>query len=212
MALPRPVARWLAAPGGGRVPSARARGERAGRPAAGPSPLGRGGRAGAGLFAALGLAAACGSGVQFHGGEYRDAEIAFRVGPVPESWRRVDQEEARLAFRDDAARATVVVGGRCGKDADDVPLESLTHHLFLQFTDRVPLAQRRFPLDGREALRSELWARLDGVKKHFVVYVIKKDGCVYDFVRVADTADPARVGEFDRFVRGFAGHGATEDP
>lgn len=164
-----------------------------------------------GALALAWAAIACGSGVQFRGGEYRDDEIAFRVGPVPETWRRVEQEEARLAFRDDAARATMVVGGRCGLDADDVPLESLTHHLFLQFTERVPLGQERFPLDGREALRSELWAKLDGVRKHFVVYVVKKDGCVYDFVRVADDDAATRVEEFDRFVRGFVGHGATEE-
>ena len=61
------------------------------------------------------------------------------------------------------------------------------------------------PLDGRDALRTELIAELDGVPKHYIVYVMKKDGCVYDLMWIAalPTNDGARV-EFERFVQGFA--------
>jgi hypothetical protein len=147
---------------------------------------------------------ACAS-TTFDGHVYRSKEVAFRVGPIPESWRRVDSDLALLAFRDDPHRATVALNARCGKDGDDVPLQALTHHLFLVFTDRQVLSQRLRPLDGREALRSELTAQLDGVPKHFDVYVLKKDGCVYDFLYVADTsAPPQGLSNFERFVGSFA--------
>ena len=55
--------------------------------------------------------------------------------------------------------------------------------------------------DGREAMRSELVAKLDGVPKHYVVYVLKKDGCVYDFMRIAP--DQGDVAGFESFVQGF---------
>ena len=113
---------------------------------------------------------------------------------MPESWRRIEATGALLAFRDDARRATVAVNGRCGLDGDDVPLEALTHHLFLQFTERELVSQNRVDLDGREALRTEIVAKLDGVKKHYVVYVLKKDGCVYDFVYVSPGADAGEAG------------------
>ena len=61
-------------------------------------------------------------------------------------------------------------------------------------------------LDGREALRSELVGKLDGVPKHYLVYVLKKDGCVNDFVQVSD--GDAKT-EFDRFVRGFTTEGVS---
>jgi hypothetical protein len=141
----------------------------------------------------------------FDGHVYRNKEVAFRVGPIPESWRRIDSDLALLAFRDDPHRATVALNARCGKDGDDVPLQALTHHLFLVFTDRQVLSQSLRPLDGREALRSELTAELDGVPKHFDVYVLKKDGCVYDFLYVADTsAAPQGLPNFERFVGEFA--------
>ncbi len=150
------------------------------------------------------LGVACG-GAQFDGRVYRDDTLAFRVGPAPESWRAVSATHALIAFRDDPGRATIAVGGRCGKDGDDVPLAALTHHLFLHFTERDVLSQETLPLDGREALRTEMRAMLDGVPKHFVVVVLKKDGCVYDFMHIADRDAPeAGRLDFERFVRGFS--------
>jgi hypothetical protein len=137
----------------------------------------------------------------FDGRVYRSDDLAFQVGPVPSSWRSVSVDGARLAFRDDAASASVQVSGRCGVDGDDVPLESLTHHLFLHFTRRTLVKQERVVLDGREALRTELTAELDGVALQYIVYVMKKDGCVYDFIHVSPNGRGRT--EFERFVQGF---------
>ena len=144
----------------------------------------------------------------FDGRVYHDETMRFRVGPIPSSWRTITVDDALLAFRDDTANATVALNGRCGVDGDDVPLASLTQHLFLQFTEREPVAQQTRTLDGREALRTEITASLDGVKKRYLVYVMKKDGCVYDFMYIAaaPTADGSAgsSGEFERFVQGFS--------
>ena len=46
-----------------------------------------------------------------------------------------------------------MVNGRCGKDGEDVPLASLTQHLFLGFTEReIDCEQTVVPFDGREAM------------------------------------------------------------
>lgn len=156
----------------------------------------------AATLAALILSACASAG--FDGRVYRDDEVRFRVGPVPSAWRKLDVDDARLAFRDDSANATVAVNGRCGLDADDVPLTSLTQHLFLQFTDRVQTSQAKVSLDGREALRTEISAALDGVKKQYLVYVLKKNGCVYDFMYIAADSAPGSRADFERFVQGFA--------
>ena len=60
----------------------------------------------------------------------------------------------------------------------------------------------RFPLDGREALETQMVAKLDGVEKYFHVVVLKKDGCVYDFLQIA--GKPQDPEQFRYFVRGFA--------
>src|SRR4051812_18561919 len=147
-------------------------------------------------------AAACAS-TGFDGRVYRNGNLQFRVGQIPSDWRRIDADDALLAFRDDPANATVALNGRCGVDGDDVPLTSLTQHLFLQFTERELKSQQEQILDGRAALRTELVGKLDGVPKQFLVYVLKKDGCVYDFWRIsAPGADGGAA--FEAFVKGFA--------
>jgi hypothetical protein len=155
-------------------------------------------RASALLVASL-LVACASNG--FDGQIYKSDDVNFRVGPIPSGWRKVSVDGALLAFRDDGASATIQVGGRCGLDGDDVPLESLTHHLFLHFTERNLIKQDKLDLDGRAALRTEMTARLDGVERAYLVYVLKKDGCVYDFIHVSPSAQGRD--EFDRFVRGF---------
>lgn len=141
------------------------------------------------------------AGSSFDGHVYHQGDLFFRVGPIPSTWHPIEVDGALLTFRDDAAPATIAVNGRCGLDGDDVPLEALTHHLFLHFTDRKLISQERLELDGRAALRTELDASLDGVPLHYRVVVMKKDNCVYDFMLMGPSG--ADSGGFDRFVGGF---------
>ena len=154
----------------------------------------------ASLFGGL-LGLACASS-NFDGKVFRQGDITFRLENLPASWRNIEISDTALAFRDDEHAATVAINGRCGKDADDVPLRSLTQHLFLQFTERRLEQQELFPLDGREALGTQLVAKLDGVQKHFHVVVLKKDGCVYDFMQIANGPQDPR--DFLHFVQGFS--------
>lgn len=162
-------------------------------------------------LSALGLTAglllglfSCG-GPSFDGRIYRSDDVAFRVGALPAGWREIRVDGASLAFRDASAQTTIAVNGRCGVDGDDVPLTALTHHLFLHFTDRDVTRQERLTLDGREALETELVAELDGVPRRFIVYVLKKDGCVYDFMWIGANAEAqASREQFRRFVTGFS--------
>jgi hypothetical protein len=68
-------------------------------------------------------------------------------------------------------------------------------------TERSIETQATIPFDGREAMRTTLDAKLDGVPMRYDIYVMKKDGCVYDLVYVAPP-EPFVAGEpaFERFV------------
>lgn len=157
----------------------------------------------AALFAAS-RAVGC-SRSSWDGRVFRGDNVEFRAGRVPPGWHRIDDANSLLTFRDSARDLVITVNGRCGKDGDDVPLQALTQHLFVYFTEREIMDERTIALDGREALRTELSAKLDGVSRRFVVYVMKKNGCVYDFILIsAPTADANAKGEFDQFVLGFS--------
>ena len=160
------------------------------------------------VLAATVLAALCTigcAGASFDGHLYRSEDLAFRLGPIPAHWKQMQIQGARVAFRDDPDGAVVSVAGRCGKDGDDVPLIALTHHLFIYFTERHVVRQKTMMLDGRAAMRTEMSAKLDGVPRDIVAYVLKKNGCVYDFFRVSPKSDSTRgIADFDAMVQGFA--------
>jgi hypothetical protein len=153
--------------------------------------------------------AACAT-TSFDGTVFRTKQTTFRVGPRPSSWKRLDTQgdKSLLSYRDDAHHATIVLNGRCDEPSDDAPLPSLTQHLFLLFTERTIEEETTIPFDGREARRTVLSAKLDGVPKHFVVLVAKKDNCVYDFVLIVDenasaASQATANADFQRFVGGF---------
>lgn len=155
--------------------------------------------------AALTAVLACGGANRtFDGTTYRDGKMAFRVPHAPASWKRIDVDDAALAYRDESNGASVLLNGRCGGKDDDTPLAALTAHLIMGTTEREFVKEDTIPFDGREARHTVLRAKLDGVPIAFDIFVTKKDGCVYDFVYLASpTRWDGGVGEFERFVSGF---------
>jgi hypothetical protein len=139
------------------------------------------------LAFAFAFAIGCGSATpRLEAGVYREGAIAFRVGDVPSAWRAVHVDGATLAYRDEAHRASILLDGRCYRKDDDVPLLALTDHLVMGTTGREFASQDTLSFDGRDALHSRLRAKLDGVPMDYDIFVLKKDGCVYDFVYVAE--------------------------
>src|SRR5690242_20716360 len=110
------------------------------------------------------LIAGCGGG-RLRGDVYTDAEARYRVGPLSSGWSALDVEDQNdLAYHHEAIGAIVQVNATCDPDSD-VPLTALTNHLLIGFTERDVRDQRLMPLDGREALRTHVLARLDGVER-----------------------------------------------
>ncbi len=140
----------------------------------------------------------------FDGTVYREGNVAFRVPEAPKEWRRVEVSDANVAFRDDTHDASVLLNARCLSADDRTPLVALTNHLLIGATERKYLSQEVEPFDGREALHTKLEAKWDGVPMALDLFVLSKDGCVYDFVYVgAPQHSPSGSAIFERYVRGF---------
>jgi hypothetical protein len=154
----------------------------------------------AALLAGL-ASASCAHQDSIHDGVLTKGDIAVRLGPVPADWRPIPISGADLAFRDANHQGSVLIDVRCGQRDGDAPLSVLTEHLIMGTTERAIGAQATIPFDGREAMRTTLDAKLDGVPMRYRIYVMKKDGCVYDLVYVAPP-EPFLAGEpaFERFV------------
>jgi len=145
------------------------------------------------------------TGATFRGSVYRGEGFAFRVPEPPSTWKRIEVDGKALSFVDASSGTLVAASGRCKVDGEDVPLRSLVQHLFLQFTERDVVLEEVVPFDGREAMHTVVLAKLDGVPKQFDVWVLKKDGCVYDLYCIADPAEfDDAVGPFRTFAQGFS--------
>ena len=130
------------------------------------------------------IACAGATGATLEGGVVHVTGATFHVGDVPSSWHRVNIDDAALSFRDEHG-SSVLVAARCNIRADDIPLVALTNQLVLGTTDREFVKEETISLDHREARHSVMKAKLDGVALVWDVYVMKKNGCVYDVVYVA---------------------------
>jgi hypothetical protein len=153
-----------------------------------------------------GGAGGCAASPTFDGTLYRGRDVAFHVASPPAAWRRVTIPASDLAFRDDPHDASILVNSRCAASDRDAPLLSLTEHLIIGTTARHITREETVPFDGREARHTVLEARLDGVPMAYDIYVMKKDGCVYDLVYVTVPGAPptaSGAAEFDAFVHGF---------
>jgi hypothetical protein len=165
------------------------------------------------LFPLASLIAGCGAAApRLDEGSYRSGEVAFRVGEPPASWKSIQVEHATLAWRDETHGASILLDARCHERDGDVPLQALTAHLVMGTTERSITSQETVPFDGREAMKTRLRAKLDGVAMDYDLIVLKKDDCVYDFVYVSEPGPEDGIADFERFVGTFhtvrAGGGA----
>lgn len=87
--------------------------------------------------------------------------IRYRIAPLGPAWRYVSLSENDAAFTARSSPHSIAVNATC-KGHEDAPLEVLTQHLLMGFTDRVKIHQVKEPMEGREALRAHYQAKLDG--------------------------------------------------
>src|ERR1700689_5873889 len=161
------------------------------------------------LLVALALLAGCAPADLLENGVLHKGDLALQLGPVPEGWRRVEVDGGDLAYRDDARAASALLDVRCRRD-DDAPLASLTAHLIMGTTERAIDKQKVVAFDGREAMHTLLYAKLDTVPMRYDIYVLKKDGCVEDIVYVAPPEHfQDGAADFERFALGAHVHSSA---
>lgn len=136
------------------------------------------------------------------GGLFTRDGVSYRVVEPAGSWRREGFADNDLAWLAPTGQV-IAINATC-TGHEDPQLEVLTNHLLIGFTDRQWISKTKLELDGREALRSLLRAKLDGVPTSLDLVVLKKNGCVHDFTYVSPAGqEAAHQAEFDALVSGF---------
>jgi hypothetical protein len=132
-------------------------------------------------------------------------QVCYRIPQLGERWRLVHQEGASVGYFSDAVGGVMEANATCRDDADAAPLAALTRQLLIGYTERHIESQVTVPLDRREALRTRVDVKLDGVPMTLEIYVMKRNGCIFDLSYAAPPDAFARgSADFQRFVDGFA--------
>jgi hypothetical protein len=149
------------------------------------------------------LAASCGASQSFSGRIFDDGTVRYRVGALAAEFQEVAVSDNDLAWHHPLF-GTISVNSTC-KQYEDVPARALVNQLLMGTTERVYRVDETVTLDGRAAQHLLADVELDGVPISIDIYLVVKDGCVYDLAHVAarDKAESARP-LFQRFVSAFA--------
>jgi hypothetical protein len=146
------------------------------------------------------LVSGCSGGLA--GGVFTRDGLSYRVVEPGPGWRQVGFADNDLAWLAPTGHV-IAINATCSGH-EDPTLEVLTNHLVIGFSDREWVSKKKFQLDGREAMRSLIRARLDGVSTSLDIVVLKKNGCVHDFTYVSPTGqESTHQSEFDALVAGF---------
>jgi hypothetical protein len=104
---------------------------------------------------------------------------SFGVNRPPLPWQQKTFRGADLYFENTENKASMYFNSEC-LGVSDSPLEALTAQLMVGLTNVTIISQNTVELAEREAMVSEVHAKLDGVARQFLFMVMRKNSCVYD--------------------------------
>jgi hypothetical protein len=132
----------------------------------------------------LSFLVACGHPGAYSGGLYTKRGVQYYVGGVPPGWQLKSFRGNDIAYVAEDSPHLIALNATC-EDYEDAPLKVLTQQLLMGFTERKLIKEELRPLQDREALFSHYLAKMDGVPRELMFVVLKKDGCVYDFMYIS---------------------------
>jgi hypothetical protein len=146
------------------------------------------------------------AGRRIENGVYHSDKGYRLTVPGPE-WSVAADSKADLELRHQDGLAAMLANAECDDRAKSRSAGLLLGQLLIGLHDRATIEQNEVSLNGRQALHRVLDGRVaaDGAPTRIEAYVLKEQGCVYDFAYAAPPASfEAWRADFRRFVESFA--------
>lgn len=146
------------------------------------------------------------AGRRIENGVYH-SDKGYRLTLPGPDWSVAADSKADLELRHQDGLAAMLANAECDDRAKSRSAGLLLGQLLIGLLDRATIEQNEVPLNGQQALHRVLDGRVaaDGAPTRIEAYVLKEQGCVYDFAYAAPPASfEAWRADFRRFVESFA--------
>lgn len=156
----------------------------------------------------IGCAGWRGAGDTFYGHRVPRAraqkEATYGFGQPGSGWTPItDVKGVQVAWENRSLAGIIELHAQCDEQGDS-SLAQYTDHLRLDFDDWTVVEQGEATLVGRAARRTVVDASLDGIARRNELWVVKKNGCLFDLRYSASPADfAAGQRDFAAVVQGF---------
>ena len=131
----------------------------------------------------------------------RSNEYKFQA---PDStFRKIDSEQADLAWQNEKSGNTIAVLSECS-ETKDPSLSDLESEMSQALNDSKVVRTQNTQFEDREALRSLLEGKVDGVAVRVDVLTFKKNSCSYTLTYMGRAQGfEKEQGVFENFLKGF---------
>jgi accessory colonization factor AcfC len=127
---------------------------------------------------------------------------SYGISPPSEDWHQESFRDADLFFKHKERNATIFFSTQCEKFSDS-PLEALTAQILVGLSDIEIKKQERLVLAERDAMITELTAKVDGVTRFLKIMVLRKNRCVFDGVFSSALKSSDLAVDFDNMIAQF---------
>jgi hypothetical protein len=146
------------------------------------------------------------AGRRIENGVYH-SDKGYRLTVPGPDWSVAADSKADLELRHQDGLAAMLANAECDDRAKSRSAGLLLGQLLIGLHDRATIEQNEVSVNGQQALHRVLDGRVaaDGAPTRIEAYVLKDQGCVYDFAYAAPPGSfEAWRADFRRFVESFA--------
>lgn len=141
---------------------------------------------------------------ELKGQVFQTDDTSYRIGTLPNSWKRNNIEGGDLAYNNTQFDATMTVNSTCNEKKKNYSLKALSESLLIGIQGKEALEREEIIVNGQKALKTTYIGRLDNVPIKIATLVLKKGICIYDFT-YASSPEHFEIGivDFNNFVSQF---------
>lgn len=126
----------------------------------------------------------------------------MRINFLSSNWKPLTPDTADYAVQNPVTSSIITANSMC-KKYDSTSLKHLTINIMSGVEEPETLHTQTLMFSGREALKTSIKGKLDGVITYMDIMTVRKNRCVYDFILISPSSQSFKKDQasFERFLK-----------